>query len=165
MNQNEIDILGTNNSKLTTYEGIEGVKQVSLNSLKAKDNLYICEMSYASLNDIFSQKKAEDIRKQFLEKKTKIQEITNQVYHDYTDIKEFHEKCMEIRYIDPNKLNIKTEFMIYNDIVTFYSYKKDYFAVEIKNHQFAQTQLELFKLIWNQAERPIIGKSGRSSIF
>lgn len=165
MNKQELQIFGLKDSIITSYEGMEGVKTVTRNSLNAKGNLYTCEMSYASLNEIFSRQEAEAIRKEFLAKNIKIKEITNQIYHKYTSIKEFDEKCMEIRYLSPDKFNIKTEYIIYNDIVTFYSYKDDFFAVEIKNAKFAQTQLEVFNLLWNQAERPIIGKGGRSSIF
>ncbi|MFH1838241.1 MAG: hypothetical protein ABH808_01950 [Candidatus Kuenenbacteria bacterium] len=165
MDKQKLQILGLKNSTITSYEGKEGVKTITRNSLNAKDNLYICEMSLASLNEIFSEQEAENIRKEFLAKNTKIKEITNQVYHEYTDIKEFDEKCMEIRYLSSDKFDIKTEYLIYNDIVAFYSYKDEFFAVEIKNAKFAQTQLNIFKLLWNQAERPIIGRGGRSSIF
>ena len=166
MKKEILEIIGAEDSTITTYEGIEGVKTISRNSLNAKDDLYIYEMSYASLNEIFEKEEAEDIRKQFVSKNIKIKEITNQAYYEYTGIKEFQEKCMEIRYLSPDKFDIKTEFLIYNDIVAFYSYQKgDVFAVEIKNQRLAQTQLEIFKLMWSQAERPVFGRSGRSSIF
>jgi hypothetical protein len=165
MKQSQINIFGVDSSLITTYEGIEGVRTVSRNSLNAKKNLYIYEMSYASLGEIFSQEEAEDMRKQFLSKGIKIREITNQIYDEYTGLKEFHEKCMEIRYLNPEKFNLQTEFLIYDDIVAFYSYKDELFAVEIQCKKFAQTQAEIFQLMWNLAQRPVIGKGGRSSIF
>jgi len=165
MNKNQLEIFGQKDSIISTYEGIEGVKIVSKNSLNAKGNLYIYEMSFASLNVIFTKNEAEDMRKEFVKKNIKIKEITNKAYQEYTNVKEFDEKCMEIRYLNPNKFNVKSEFLIYDDIVAFYSYINDIFAVEIKNRAFAQTQLQIFNLMWNLAERPIIGKGGRSSMF
>lgn len=165
MNKNQLEILGQKNSFIVTYEGIEGVKTVSRNSLNAKKNLYIYEAEFASLNVIFSKEEAEKIRKEFLSRKMKIKEITNKAYHEYTDIKEFDRECMEIRYLNPDKFNIQHEFMIYDDIVAFYSYSKDIFAIEIHNENFAKAQLQIFNLMWNLAERPIIGKNGRSSML
>lgn len=165
MDKKQLEIFCKNESFVTTYKGVEGVRTVSRNSLNAKGNLYICEMSFASLNVIFSKNEAEEMRKEFVKRKINIKEITNKAYHEYTGIREFNEKCMEIRYLNPDKFNIESEFLIYDDIVAFYSYSGDIFAVEIKNAEFAQTQLQMFNLIWDLAERPIVGKNGRSSMF
>jgi len=157
--------IGTN-SKIITYEGKEGLLQVTKNSLEAKKDLYIYEMAYASLNEFLSKDEAEKIRKDFLKKNVKIKEITNVAYHEkYTVVKEFHQKCMEIRYINPDKLNITTEFLTYNDVVAFYTFKNGFFAVEIYNKDLAKLQQQIFNFAWNIAEKPMIGKSGKTSLF
>lgn len=154
------------NSKIITYEGKEGLFQVTKNSLKAKTDLYIYEMTYASLNEFLSKDEAEKIRKEFLKNNVKIKEITNVAYHEeYTEIKEFHQKCMGVRYINPDKLNITTEFLTYNDVVAFYTFKNGFFAVEIYDKDLAKLQQQIFNFAWNIAEKPMIGKSGKSSLF
>lgn len=122
-------------------------------------------MTLASLSVMFSEEEAENLRKEFVKRGTKIKEITNKAYHDYTSVKEFHEKCMDIRYINPSILTIDPEILIYNDIVAFYSYDKNVYAVEIKNEKFAKSQMDIFEVLWKKAERPILGVSGRTSII
>ena len=72
---------------------------------------------------------------------------------------------MEIRYINPDRLNITTEFLTYNDVVAFYTFKNGFFAVEIYNEDLANLQQKIFNFVWNIAETPMIGKSGKSSLF
>lgn len=166
MNSNILNIIGLPNSQVTTYEGLEGLKIISRNSVNTKGILRIYEMTYASLNEIFSKEEAEEVRKEFLKRKTEIHELTNKIYREkYTEIEEFHKVCMKIRYIDPKKITLDTEFLVYNDITAFYSYGENIFGVEIKNEQFAQTQKQIFDYIWNKGEFPIIGKNGRTSII
>lgn len=165
MNKDSIRLFGINDSQITVYDGIEGVRIVNRNSLNAENGLYVFEMTLASLNSMFPEKEAEELRVEFLRRKIKIKEITNKAFHEYTKVKAFHDECMDIRYLSPEKFHIQTEVLIYNDIVAFYSYETDIFAVEVKNQRFAQTQKNIFELLWAQAERPVINISGRSSIF
>lgn len=152
--------------KIKTYSGVEGLLEVTKNSLNAKGELLIYETSYASLNDMFSRKQAEDIRKEFLERKIIVRELTNKAYHEpYTEVKDFHEKVMKIRYINPAKLKIEVETLIYNNIVATYQPWKDGICFEVYSRQLADQQRQLFEFVWKQADRPIIGKGGRTSIF
>ena len=115
---------------------------------------------------MFSKKEAEDIRREFVKRNIKVRQLTNHPYHEpYTQVKDFHEKVMNIRYINPKKLQIKVETLIYNDIVALYEPKEKGFCIEIKSIELADQQRQLFEFIWNQADRPIIGKGGRTSIF
>ena len=72
---------------------------------------------------------------------------------------------MNIRYVNPNKLNIQVETLVYNTIVALYEPKENGFCVEIHSKELADQQRQLFEFIWKQADRPIIGKGGRTSIF
>jgi len=126
----------------------------------------VFETSYASLNNLFTKKQAENIRAEFLKRKIKIRELTNHAFHEqYTDVPDFHEKVMAIRYINPNKLNILVETLVYNNVVAIYEPKEGGFCVEIHSKELANQQRQLFEFIWKQADRPIIGKNGRTSIF
>jgi hypothetical protein len=155
-----------NNQLINTYHGTEGLLAITEHSLEAKSEVLIMETSYASLNDLFPANKAEEIRQKFLDRKIIVRELTNRMYHEkYTDVKGFHEQVMKIRYIDPKKLLIKVETLIYNDIVAIYEPKKDGFCIEIQSNELADQQRQLFEFIWKQGDLPIIGKGGRSSLF
>ena len=152
--------------QIISYSGKEGLLKVTTNSLEAKGELLVFETSYASLNNLFSKKQAEDIRAKFLERKIKVRELTNHAFHEqYTNVPDFHEKVMNIRYVNPNKLNIQVESLVYNTIVALYEPKENGFCVEIHSKELADQQRQLFEFIWKQADRPIIGKGGRTSIF
>lgn len=151
-------------SKIISYQGIEGLKQVTLNSLKAKDGIYIYEIS--SMNQFVDPGFAEDVRRQFVKNQIHIKQLTNLVFLDkWTKIEELVEKYWEARYIDPKKFEIKAEILIYNDVVAIYDFKKEIFCAEIYNQNLARMQKQLFEFIWNLAEKPIIGKGGRTSLF
>lgn len=152
--------------QIISYKGVEGLLKITRNSLQTKGELLIFETSYSSLNDMFTKKEAEDIRKEFYSRGIKIRELTNQMYHEpYTDVKEFHKYVMDIRYIGLRKLDIKVETLIYNNVVAIYEPKEDGFCIEICSQELADQQRQLFEFIWKQADRPIIGKSGRTSMF
>ncbi|SRR4030042_1621798 len=156
----------TQKNQIISYSGKEGLLKVTLNSLKARDELLVFESSFSSLNTMFDKSKAEEIRREFVKRNIKVRELTNQAYYEpYTQIKEFDEKVMNIRYINPNKLKIKVETLIYNDVVAIYEPKEDGFCLEIYNKELADQQRQLFEFIWKQGDRPIIGKGGRTSIF
>jgi hypothetical protein len=151
---------------IITYSGSEGLLKVTLNSLETRGELLTFETSYASLNEMFPKNKAEEIRKEFIRKKIKIRELNNKIYHEeYTGLKEFHEKVMQIRYINPKILDIKVETLIYNDVVAIYDPKKDGFCIEVHSKELARQQRQLFNFIWEKGDRPIIGRGGRTSIF
>lgn len=148
------------------YNGVEGLLDVTMNSTNASGELLIFETSYASLNDMFNKETSEKIREEFLSKNIKIRELTNKIFHeDYTNVKGFNEKIMDIRYIDPKKLSIKVETLIYNNVVAMYEPVKDGFCIEIYSKELAEQQKQLFEFIWKIGERPIIGKGGRTSVF
>lgn len=151
-------------SRIISYQGVEGLKQVTLNSLRAKDGIYIYEIS--SMNEFIEQKFAEDVRRQFVKNQIYIKQLTNRVFLDkWTAVEELVEKYWEARYIDPKKFEIKAEILVYNNVVAIYDFKKEIFCVEIYNQNLARMQKQLFEFIWNLAEKPIIGKGGRTSLF
>jgi bisphosphoglycerate-independent phosphoglycerate mutase (AlkP superfamily) len=84
---------------------------------------------------------------------------------EWTKVEELVEKYWEARYIDPKKFEIKTEILIYNEVVAMYDFRKEIFCVEIYNQNLAEMQKQLFEFIWNLAEKPIIGRGGRTSLF
>ncbi|MBI5151056.1 MAG: hypothetical protein HZA34_00590 [Candidatus Pacebacteria bacterium] len=138
-------------SKVLYYEGIEGLKQVSYNITRAKGELRVFEMEH--LSDFLPMNFSEHIRNELVEHGIHTKDLTNKTsFPGFTDVKEMIEHYSEYRYIDPKKLKIMFEVLIYNDVYATYTYKNDQiFCVEIYNDQLAAMQKQLFDFIWTQA--------------
>lgn len=148
------------------FNGNEGLLEITRNSLRTKGELLIYETSYASLNTFLDKEVADEIRRQFMQKKIRVRELTNTAYHDeYTGVPGYHRQVMDIRYIRPMRLTIKTEMLIYNDVVAYYSITENSWGVEIYDQRLADIQRQLFETLWSIAEKPIIGKNGRTSLI
>ncbi len=160
------DLITPDGSKIITYSGKEGLEKVTLNSLEAKTNLCIYEIRF-SMNPFVDKKRADEIRREFMRRNIKTREITNQPYReqDYTDIPDYDKLYMDYRYIDPKKVKIDMETLIYNDVVAFYTYVDKIFITEIHNEKLAKMQRQIFDYIWQIAEKPVVGKGGRSSLI
>lgn len=156
----------TKSAHITVYHGKDGLLQVTKHSLTAESELLIYEASFASLNEFLDKEQADEIRKEFVRKGIKVREITNHAYQEgYTDVSGYDEKVMNIRYINPKKLQIDTEMLIYNDIITIYSLTEPLYIFEIQDANLAKMQKQIFEFAWKTADRAILGRNGRSSIF
>ncbi|KKU56858.1 hypothetical protein A3H89_05520 [Candidatus Amesbacteria bacterium RIFCSPLOWO2_02_FULL_48_11] len=151
-------------STVLNYSGQDGLKQVTLNSLTAKNELVIFEIGTMSsfLDYDFSEK----VRKIFVDKKIKVREITNHDSQDpWTQVEEFVKKFWDCRYINPQTLKIDIETLVYNDTVALYSYKNGHiFCVEIRNPNLAKMQKQMFDFVWSQAKKLKIGPGGSTSL-
>jgi Fe2+ or Zn2+ uptake regulation protein len=151
-------------SKVLYYRGVEGLKQVTWNSLRAKDTLRIYEIANmtAFLDADFSEK----IRTEFAERHIKVKQLTNLKHiKPYTYIPE-HVALWQVRYIVPKALEMKFECMIYNDVFTMYNYQgTDQFCVEIYNPHLSHMQRQLFDYVWASAvPMKILNKWGEAGI-
>ncbi len=139
-------------SKVLYYEGIEGLKQVSFNITKAVDSIRVFEMAH--LSQFLPVEFAESIRAKLVEQKITTLDLTNHLkLPGFTDVTQMIEQFSQYRYIDPKKLTIEFEVLIYNNVYATYTYHNDaIFAVEIYNSQLATMQKQLFDFVWNQAQ-------------
>ena len=152
-------------SKVLYYKGREGLKQVSYNITKADGLLRVFEVEHMS--DFTPHDFAEHIRLKLVENKIKTKDLTNKKsFEGYTEVSELVENYSEFRYIDPKKLRINFEVLIYNDVYATYSYKEnEIFCVEIYNKQLAEMQKQIFDFIWNQAQpMQLTDKRGASQV-
>lgn len=141
---------GVAGSKVFYHHGIDGLKHVTWNSLRAK-TLRIYEVS-ESMTAFLPQEFSEKVREEFGRRKTKIYQLTNLTHiGPHTDMKE-EVKNWSVRHISPRELTIASEVLIYNDITALYHYQhKDIFCVEIQNRDLARMQTQLFDFIWRHA--------------
>lgn len=161
----KIESLGigsTNASQTFYYQAIDGLKQMTYNSLKAKSELCIFEIS-EGMHPFTGDQFAEEMRMQFFIHKIKTRQLTNSQYiKPFTKVNQYLENCFEIRYVDSKDLKIDFEILIYNDTVATYTYIDEIFGVEIQNAHLAQMQKQLFDFVWNKSRPMITKKAGES---
>ncbi len=141
------------NSKVLYYHGVEGLKQVTWNSLKAKGELLTLEVS--DMSAFLDKAYAEDMRYRFVENKIKIRTLTNVVkIAAWTSTHEMVEKYWSIRHIPAKQMKINFEILIYNDVYALYRYQDaDIFCVEIYNKELTEMQKQVFEFMWKNAKK------------
>ncbi len=139
-------------TKILYYRGVEGLKQVTWNSLKTKDTFRIFEIRDMSAFLDFGF--AEKVRMEFAKRNIKVKELSNQKeIPAFTNVPE-HIKVWDIRYIDPKELSMDIEIIMYNDVYAMYSYEKDeIFCIEIYNQKFTNMQKQIFDFMWLHAKK------------
>lgn len=135
------------------YHGVEGLKQVTYNSLKAKGELLSYELE--TMNSFLSRDWAEDFRRKFVANKIHIRTMVNSTkLTGWTDVTEMVKKYWEMRHVDPKGKPFQFEILIYNDVYCMYRYTgDDIFCVEIRSQELADMQRQLFEIIWSDAKK------------
>lgn len=154
-------------SKVLYYRGIEGLKQVTYNSLRAKGELLTLEIK--DMDAFFAHDYAESMRLKFIDRKISIRTLSNVTYvPKWTDAAgEMVERYWEIRHIPEAQLTIKFEILIYNDVYVLYRYVgKEIFCVEIYNRDLAAMQKQMFELMWSKARKfKVLNSQGEAKLI
>lgn len=162
---NKLSSESTETSQVRYYHGVDGLKQATYNSLKAKGELLTYELS--TMNAFMDQDEAEKLRERFVENKVHIKTLTNATEMSaWTSVTEMVDKYWEIRHLDPKDKPFQFEILIYNDIYCMYKYTgSEIFCVEIKNAELSQMQRTLFYYLWDMAKPlKIIDKHGTARL-
>lgn len=150
----QLDGLSANDSasKVLYHHGIEGLKHVTWNSLRAEKELRIYEVS-DSMTAFLSQDFSEKVREQLIEHKIHTLQLTNATsIHEYTKHTTLVTDLWTPKYISKKEIAIQSEILIYNDVTAMYHYQQnDIFCVEIINQDLANMQRQLFDFIWSRA--------------
>ena len=152
------------NSQVLYYHGIEGIKQITYNSLKAKGELLTYELG--TMDSFMSHDEAEKLRERFVDNNIRIRTFTNMTEMEgWTDIGEMVEHW-QVRHLPPQKNPFQFEILIYNDVFCMYKYTKgEAFAVEIYNQELADMQRQLFEYLWSNArELKILDEHGSAKL-
>lgn len=153
-------------SRVLYYHGIDGLKHVTWNSLRARGTLRIYEVS-SSMTAFLPQKFSEKVREELVRNKILTHQLTNLTKIEaYTEILGAATTWWEPRHISPRELAIKSEVLIYNDVTALYHYlHNDIFCVEIENADLARMQAQLFDFIWRHARSmKKIGEKGEAKV-
>jgi sugar-specific transcriptional regulator TrmB len=150
-------------SKVLYYEGKEGLRQITWNSLKADGELRIFEIGQ-TMDSFTTEEFAEKVREEFMIRKVYIYQLTNfEKIEPYTNLQQFADNWWEVRYIDPKELSLNFEMVIYNDVLAMYTYRdNEAFGIEIQNSDLVRMQVQIFDFLWSKGRRMKIGKGGKA---
>ncbi len=145
---------GEGTSKVLYYTGLAGLEQVTWNSLNAKKELRIYEIGQ-DMNTFIAPKLSEKIRQELADRGITTLQLSNrQRIEPFTKVTRLPKEFWQVRYIDPQKLNMQFECLIYNNVFCLYQFfGADQFCVEIYNDKLAAMQKQLFDFIWDNAEK------------
>lgn len=152
-------------SQVLYYHNLDGIKQVTYNSLKAKGELLTYEM--ANMDAFMPINEAEKLRERFVENKILVRTLTNLTeMKGWTHVSEMVEKYWEIRHIPPQGKPFQFEILIYNDVFCMYRYTgSNAFAVEIHSAELADMQRQLFEYLWSGANKfEVLNEHGKAKL-
>lgn len=139
---------------VNTYEGVDGLKQMLWNELKAKDEILI--FGYGTIQDLIGSKQwAEKHRIKSVEAGYQIRELINPggKPKDFSENREFYDQIYNERYIDENILPLRQQVCIYNNTVAIYNWRNGQkVGTEIINKDFADMQRAIFESYWKLAK-------------
>lgn len=151
-------------SKVLYYKGKDGLAQVTWNSLRASDLLRIYEVEQ-DMSAFLDEKFSEKVRQELVDRQITTHQLTNKKrIEPHTKVAELPRKFWQVRYLDPKKLGMQFECLIYNDVFALYNFKgEDQFCVEIYNDKLATMQKQIFDFVWkNSKPMRIIGEEGEA---
>lgn len=141
---------------------ISDIVAINREQAKAVDGIRIIELS--SLSDIIPYRTAEAIRRNLLRNSINVKQLTNhRVFEKWTNIDEYIEKCMDVRYISQEFLHINTELLIFNDVVAMYQLEPEVLVTVIRNANFAEQQKALFDNFWHVADKLELNEDGSTT--
>ncbi|MDR3125642.1 MAG: HTH domain-containing protein [Candidatus Nomurabacteria bacterium] len=153
-------------SKTKYYTGRDGLEQITYNSLRAKNDLYIYEVA-TNMTNFVNKNTAEKFRQILVEREITTHQLTNYTQIEaFTEVERMITDFWDIRHIDPKILKIQFEMLIYNDVCALYSVSgRDIFGVEIHNANLAAMQKQIFSAIQRLA-KPMkkIGLNGEAKV-
>lgn len=139
-------------TRVLYFKGVQGLRQLLYNTLQAKDE--VVGYGYGSWNDGVGRRFAEKIRKEYVERHINARELLNAIDQtgSFTSVSGYVNGVYRNRTINPNILRITHDTYIYNHIFSFYHVvNNELFGVEIHNEAIAQTQKQIFEILWKQA--------------
>lgn len=143
-------------TKVLYYKGIEGLKQITWNSLAAKDGIRIYEI--ANLEGFLDKEFSEKVRFEIIERQIFVKQLINHTHYPaFTDLKRIVREFWDLRYINPQEIKIDPEVLIYNNVYAMYRYEQgEIFAVEIYNQKLADMQKQIFEFVFKHSQKMTI---------
>lgn len=131
------------------YEGKEAVNTLyqELSTAKEVDTI-------ASITELEKHlgETLEEMAKNLVSKKAEVRELLTSETRLPKFTKYYKKPLQEVRYL-PEKINLATDTIIYDNKVVFISYVPDFHAVVIEGSEIVSTQKKLFDIIWQSGKK------------
>lgn len=138
-------------TKVKFYRGIEGIRQMVWNVLKAKSE--VVGYTTRDLTDFVGERFMQEFVEEFIRRNLSMRDIYSDEYVKNKKTKLDWGTSVSSRYLPSKALAIPHQMDIYDDVVTFYDYQDgEVWGTEIYNPKVAQVQKQLFDLAWEKAK-------------
>lgn len=138
-------------TKVEFYKGSEGIKQILMNTLKAKGE--IKSFLFKEFSDTVGIDFESKWKLEFYLKKLSMREIVSDSYmYSKKKIeidKNKDNKALQVKYTSPGVLNINHTVIMYNDVIaTIYWVDNEAFGTEVYNEKLTDLQKQFFEIVW-----------------
>lgn len=141
-------------TKVQLYKGIEGVKQMVWNTLRA--NKECVGYTFRDLKEIVGEKFENDWREEFILRKLRFRDIVSDSYlasvvGEDAQKATYDKNIFKTKYLAKSILDISHQVNVYNNVVAYYLWNEtEVFGLEIYSHRIADMQKQLFELAWEK---------------
>ncbi|MEI7604197.1 MAG: helix-turn-helix domain-containing protein [bacterium] len=152
------DINISENTEVKYYSGVEGLRQMMWNALKAENEIvgYSIYGRREVVGDKFMSRYFEEFKKRGLRDRViaNPRKETMNYIRKYLDLKNHPQNSKDIRLLPSKKFYISGDTMIYNNTfaVCYWKHGK-IVGVEMINPEFVKSQKSIFEILWSIAKR------------
>ncbi len=151
-------IKGQPETKVLFYRGVEGIKQMIWNVLKAKKE--VVGYSYLTIETVVGEVFTNDWLDEFRSRNLELRDILSDAYVESKKKLNksivFDEPHFHSRYIPIEILDINHQMDIYNEVTSFYNWHEgEIFGVEIYNEKIAKMHKQLFEIVWGMGKQEL----------
>jgi sugar-specific transcriptional regulator TrmB len=132
---------------ISHYEGLEGIKQVYEDTLKAPHPEEILV-----LRSVYDYQLIDDYILKYIDKRAKSGIRSRLIGHYFVGHLDDKKLLRQRRYYSRKEFSLPTEISIYGDRVSLISLRKDLIATVIQSKDVAQTFKVIFELLWDGAK-------------
>lgn len=120
----------------------------------------VCIFELGNLNQLVSEKVAEEIRGEFTKHGTPIKQLSNvRQFTSWTsNLNLVHN--LDIKYIPKETYNISSEVLIFDDTVAIYRMEPEPFYLEINDTSYAQMMRDVFTNMWYLGDNLLLAADG-----
>ncbi len=138
-----------NSSSQKRKEVIAAIVDVTLRSARS-EKIEIFEIG--NLDDFLPHKKAEELRREFTDRKTPIRQITNsRKFVSWTSESGMIQN-LQVKYVPKENFDITNEILIFGNTVAFYRLNPNPFYHEISDKPMAKIMSNFFSNIWQMGD-------------
>lgn len=147
-----VDAIGKSIPQINFYDDLEGIKNIWGKSANCRDKEIL---TIAPIRDIL-ELLGKDFVEYYLEKRLKNNKISKTLRVRPKEVSDdwfkLHSEQKRIVKFLPSDIDISSTFIIYDDVVSIISSKKENFGFIIKSEELAQSMKGIFEILWRKAD-------------